>query len=66
MITIEEANSMIGKEVKGMGCCGIKDGVEVTGVLEKIENGDAYVSVSRGDDRASFPCLVNKNTLELV
>ena len=66
IVTIAEATKMIGHKVKAVGCCGMTDGVAITGILEKIENGDAIVLVDHGDRKAILPCLVNKNTLELA
>lgn len=66
IVFTEEANKKIGHKVKAVGCCGIYDGVTIFGILEKLQNGDAIVLVDHGVRRNVLPCLVNKNTLELV
>jgi len=66
LVTIEEAKAMIGKKVKAEGVCGITNGVIVTGILDRLENGDAIVNITHGKKVNSLPCLVNKNTLELA
>jgi hypothetical protein len=59
-LNLEQLKSMIGKEVKAIGCCGIYDEHIVFGVLERFEFGGAIINLSNGQ-----PCLVNKYTLEL-
>jgi len=65
IVTIAEAKSMIGKLVKAEGTCGIKDGVTVFGILDRIEDGGAIVNITYGSREYSLPCLVDKNSLEL-
>jgi hypothetical protein len=65
-VRIEEAKAMIGKRVRAVGCCGITDGVTITGTLDRLENGDAIVKITHGKRVDVLPCLVNRNTLELA
>jgi len=65
-VTIAEATVMIGERVRAVGCCGMTDGVTIVGTLDGLENGDAIVKITHGDKVDILPCLVNRNTLELV
>ena len=62
---LQDQIDMIGKKVTAIGCCGTKDGVEVEGVLEKIENMGAIVRIKFGKKNYEMPCLVNGATLRL-
>ena len=65
-VTIENAKAMIGQVVTATGCCGMKDGIEVEGVLEEIQPcGDAIVRIHQGKKGRTLPCLANRNTLKL-
>jgi len=64
-VTIAEAKSMIGQRVRAVGCCGMTSGKTIFGTLDSLENGDAIVRITHGDNVDVLPCLVNRNTLEL-
>lgn len=60
----QDQQRMIGMKVTAIGCCGMKDGVEVEGILEKIDNMGAIVRIKYGNI-SNMPCLVNGATLRL-
>lgn len=66
IVTIEKATAMIGKKVKAIGCCGMKEDIEVEGIMEKVDNFGAIVQIPFGRKGYTIPCLVNKNTLEVI
>ena len=65
-VTITEAEAMIGKRVKAVGCCGITDGVNIVGTLDRMDNGDVIVKITYGSRVDILPCLAIRNTLELA
>ena len=63
MIPYEERQKMLGKKVTAIGCCGMKDGVKVDGVLSQLS---PYALVQVEQSNGHFmPCEVNEHTLEL-
>ena len=62
---LQDQQNMIGKKVTAIGCCGTKDGIEVEGVLERIEPMGAIVMIPFGRKGNMMPALVNGGTLRL-
>jgi len=62
---LQDQKAMIGKKVTAIGCCGMMDGVEVEGILDRIEPIGAIVNITYGKKNRTMPALVNGATLRL-
>jgi len=62
---LQDQHDMIGKRVTAVGCCGTKDGIEIEGILHKVDQHGAVVLISFGKRVDCMPALVNGGTLRL-
>ncbi len=63
-ISLEEQTKMIGHVVTAVGCCGIKNDIEVEGVLTQVS---PYAIVEiKCFKHSKLPCMVKNQTLKLV